>query len=78
MLHVYHNISVNIFIKTIQVEKLDLVYVPLCMVVSGQPLHFQMVAATPNKKPILRFGTHVAGVGPITRQMRVNNSSPFG
>ena len=25
-----------------------------------------------------RLGTHISGVVPVTRQMRINNSSPFG
>ena len=25
-----------------------------------------------------RFGTHVSGVAPVTRQMRINNSGPVG
>ena len=25
-----------------------------------------------------RLGTHISGVAPVTRQMRINNSSPFG
>ena len=41
--------------------------------------HLQCVPITkiPLHRPF-RFGTHASGVAPVTRQMRINNSSPVG
>nr|KAG5714264.1 hypothetical protein BaRGS_018481 [Batillaria attramentaria] len=60
-----------------KVGKLDNVCIPVSMTVKGCPLQFQMTAANPEQEPVIRFGTLVAGVAPVTRTMRVNNTSPF-
>ncbi|KAK7110848.1 deleted in lung and esophageal cancer protein 1-like isoform X2 [Littorina saxatilis] len=60
-----------------KVGDLDQVLIPVSMTVKGCPLNFQMTAANPNLPTILRFGTLVAGTAPITRQMRINNTSPI-
>lgn len=51
--------------------------IPISMTVHGCPLNFQMTAANPEQNAILRFGTVVAGTSPLTRQVRINNISPF-
>ncbi|XP_031565846.1 deleted in lung and esophageal cancer protein 1-like [Actinia tenebrosa] len=56
------------------VEGLDPVYIPIQMSVLGCPLNFQMMK---DQSPVLRFGTHVSGATPVTRSLRVNNTSPF-
>nr|XP_006817129.1 PREDICTED: LOW QUALITY PROTEIN: deleted in lung and esophageal cancer protein 1-like [Saccoglossus kowalevskii] len=60
-----------------KVEDLDPVIIPIEMTVVGCPLNFQMMAAIEEQMPIIRFGTHVSGVQPVTRTMRVNNTSPY-
>ncbi|XP_074658571.1 deleted in lung and esophageal cancer protein 1-like isoform X2 [Tubulanus polymorphus] len=50
--------------------------IPVTMGVMGNPLNFQLTAASPGQRPIIRFGTHVSGVKAISRQIRVNNTSP--
>ncbi|KAK2147788.1 hypothetical protein LSH36_535g01010 [Paralvinella palmiformis] len=59
-----------------KVEGLDIVYIPMKVSIRGCPLFFQMVAAQPSQQPILRCGSHVSGVAPVMRQMRINNPSP--
>ncbi|XP_063421465.1 deleted in lung and esophageal cancer protein 1-like isoform X2 [Mytilus trossulus] len=61
----------------IKVGDLDTNYIPVSMNVIGCPLNFQMTAAKHEQKPVVRFGTHVSGVAPINRSMRINNISPF-
>ncbi|XP_069130810.1 deleted in lung and esophageal cancer protein 1-like isoform X4 [Argopecten irradians] len=60
-----------------KVGDLDAVTIPVKMNVVGCPLRFQMTAAKPDQKPIVRFGTHISGVAPTSRTMRINNTSPF-
>ena len=48
------------------------------MMVQGCPLTFQMTMANPDQKPILRYGTMVAGTAPVTRRVIINNDSPLG
>ncbi|XP_060064823.1 deleted in lung and esophageal cancer protein 1-like [Ylistrum balloti] len=60
-----------------QIGDLDVVAIPVKMNVVGCPLCFQMTAAKPDQKPIVRFGTHVSGVAPTSRTMRINNTSPL-
>ncbi|CAC5401955.1 unnamed protein product [Mytilus coruscus] len=61
----------------IKVGDLDTHCIPVSMNVIGCPLNFQMTAAKHEQKPVVRFGTHVSGVAPINRSMRINNISPF-
>lgn len=61
----------------IKVGDLDTHSIPVCMNVIGCPLNFQMTAAKHEQKPVVRFGTHVSGVAPINRSMRINNISPY-
>ncbi|KAK3108686.1 hypothetical protein FSP39_013370 [Pinctada imbricata] len=60
-----------------KVGDLDPVSVPVSMNVKGCPLRFQMTTANQGLQPIVRFGTHVSGVVPVQRMMRINNISPF-
>ncbi|XP_071158552.1 deleted in lung and esophageal cancer protein 1-like isoform X2 [Mytilus edulis] len=60
-----------------KVGDLDTNCIPVSMNVIGCPLNFQMTAAKHEQKPVVRFGTHVSGVAPINRSMRINNISPF-
>ncbi|WAQ94358.1 DLEC1-like protein, partial [Mya arenaria] len=53
------------------------VKIPVSMTVVGCPLAFQMTSGVPDLKPMVRFGTHVAGTAPTTRAMRVKNNSPY-
>nr|XP_022304299.1 deleted in lung and esophageal cancer protein 1-like isoform X2 [Crassostrea virginica] len=62
---------------TIKVGDMSPVSVPITLTAVGCPLKFQLTAAQPEQKPIIRFGTHVSGVAPTNRTMRVNNTSPF-
>ncbi|XP_061179869.1 deleted in lung and esophageal cancer protein 1-like isoform X2 [Saccostrea echinata] len=64
-------------IMTVKVGDMSAVSIPISMTAVGCPLKFQMTAAQPDQKPIIRFGTHVSGVAPTNRTMRVNNTSPF-
>ncbi|CAH1788302.1 unnamed protein product [Owenia fusiformis] len=57
-----------------KIEKLDLKSIDVHMNVVGCPLNFQV---STKAQPIVRFGTHVSGVAPVVRQMRINNSSPY-
>ncbi|XP_033743778.1 deleted in lung and esophageal cancer protein 1-like isoform X2 [Pecten maximus] len=59
-----------------KVGDLEDVSIPVKMNVVGCPLCFQMTAAKADQKPIVRFGTHVSGVAPTSRSMRINNTSP--
>ncbi|KAK3726413.1 hypothetical protein QZH41_019666, partial [Actinostola sp. cb2023] len=56
------------------VEGLDPVYIPIQMSSVGCPLNYQM---TKDQSPVLRFGTHISGATPVTRSLRVNNTSPY-
>ncbi|XP_077978029.1 deleted in lung and esophageal cancer protein 1-like [Glandiceps talaboti] len=60
-----------------KIDELDPVTIPIEMTVEGCPLNFQMMAALKDQMPIVRFGTHVSGVPPVSRPMRVNNTSPY-
>uniref|UniRef100_A0A8W8MX88 Deleted in lung and esophageal cancer protein 1 n=1 Tax=Magallana gigas TaxID=29159 RepID=A0A8W8MX88_MAGGI len=62
---------------TVKVGDMSPVSVPVSMTAVGCPLKFQLTASQPDQKPIIRFGTHVSGVAPTNRTMRVNNTSPF-
>ncbi|XP_041367117.1 deleted in lung and esophageal cancer protein 1-like [Gigantopelta aegis] len=64
----------NIILK---VGHLEPMIIPVSMTAVGCPLQFQMFAAKPELQPVVRFGTHVAGVAPVRRKVRVNNNSPF-
>ncbi|XP_012940303.1 deleted in lung and esophageal cancer protein 1 [Aplysia californica] len=66
----YHD---NLIFK---VGDLDDVKIPMDMKVLGCPLSFQLTAGQPEQKPVVRFGTHVSGVSPINRKLKINNSSP--
>jgi hypothetical protein len=70
--------AINLPYPVFQVEKLDVVEIPIKLSVTGCPLEYQMMAAAGIQRPILRFGTHVSGVAPSHRQVRINNSSPYG
>ncbi|XP_070564757.1 deleted in lung and esophageal cancer protein 1-like [Ptychodera flava] len=59
------------------VDDLDPTVIPIEMSIEGCPLNFQMMAALKEQMPIVRFGTHVSGVPPVSRPMRVNNTSPY-
>eukprot|EP00058_Branchiostoma_floridae_P005200 XP_002590688.1 hypothetical protein BRAFLDRAFT_89490 [Branchiostoma floridae] len=59
-----------------KVKDLAPVSVPIRMTVVGCPLNFQMTAAFRDQQPVVRYGTHVSGVAPIVRNMRVNNPCP--
>ncbi|CAH1233881.1 DLEC1 [Branchiostoma lanceolatum] len=60
-----------------KVKDLAPVSIPVRMTVVGCPLNFQMTAAFRDQQPVVRYGTHVSGVAPITRNMRVNNPCPY-
>ncbi|ESO99858.1 hypothetical protein LOTGIDRAFT_238688 [Lottia gigantea] len=62
---------------TCTIGDLEPITFPLTMTVVGCPLNFQMTAAIPNQKPVVRFGTHVSGLKSVKRAMRINNTSPF-
>ncbi|KAK6165505.1 hypothetical protein SNE40_022422 [Patella caerulea] len=62
---------------TCKVGDMEAIMIPVSMTVIGCPLNFQMTAAIPDQKPIVRFGTHVSGVRSVKRNMRINNTSPF-
>ncbi|XP_056008414.1 deleted in lung and esophageal cancer protein 1-like isoform X2 [Ostrea edulis] len=64
-------------VMTVKVGDMSPLSVPISMTAVGCPLKFQLTAAQPEQKPIIRFGTHVSGVAPTNRTMRVNNTSPF-
>ncbi|XP_052802383.1 deleted in lung and esophageal cancer protein 1-like isoform X2 [Mya arenaria] len=60
-----------------RVGEIPEVKIPVSMTVVGCPLAFQMTSGVPDLKPMVRFGTHVAGTAPTTRAMRVKNNSPY-
>ncbi|KAI8513172.1 Deleted in lung and esophageal cancer protein 1, partial [Branchiostoma belcheri] len=60
-----------------KVKDLAPVSIPVRMTVVGCPLNFQMTAAFRDQQPVVRYGTHVSGVAPIARTMRVNNPCPY-
>ncbi|XP_021361346.1 deleted in lung and esophageal cancer protein 1-like isoform X1 [Mizuhopecten yessoensis] len=60
-----------------KIGDLEVSAIPVKMNVVGCPLSFQMTAAKPDQKPIVRFGTHVSGVAATSRTMRINNTSPL-
>lgn len=60
-----------------KVGELEAVKIPVKMSVEGCPLIFQVTSAMPDLKPMVRFGTFVAGTSPCHRKMRVKNTSPF-
>ncbi|KAL4222937.1 Deleted in lung and esophageal cancer protein 1 [Mactra antiquata] len=60
-----------------RVGDLDAYKIPVAMTVIGCPLTFQMTSGLPDLKPVLRFGTHVAGTASCNRTMRVKNNSPY-
>ncbi|XP_052246606.1 deleted in lung and esophageal cancer protein 1-like isoform X3 [Dreissena polymorpha] len=61
----------------LKVGDLEEVRIPVTMEVKGCPLTFQMTSGIPDLKPVVRFGTHVAGTASTNRSMRVKNSSPY-
>ncbi|RUS82779.1 hypothetical protein EGW08_009443 [Elysia chlorotica] len=44
--------------------------------VVGCPLNFQLTAGQAEHKAVVRFGSHVSGAEPITRKLKINNTSP--
>ncbi|XP_078681945.1 deleted in lung and esophageal cancer protein 1-like isoform X2 [Branchiostoma floridae x Branchiostoma belcheri] len=60
-----------------KVKDLAPMSIPVRMTVVGCPLNFQMTAAFRDQQPVVRYGTHVSGVAPIARTMRVNNPCPY-
>lgn len=52
--------------------------IPVRLGVAGCPVEFTMTSAQPEQQPIVRFGTRTSGTAPVTRQIRLNNKSPFG
>ncbi|KAL8567948.1 hypothetical protein ACOMHN_029123 [Nucella lapillus] len=60
-----------------KVGELAPVKIPVSMTAKGCPLNFQMTAANPDQSPVIRYGTLVAGTAPVTRHVRINNTSPF-
>ncbi|XP_053374594.1 deleted in lung and esophageal cancer protein 1-like isoform X2 [Mercenaria mercenaria] len=59
-----------------KVGELEETKIPVSMKVLGCPLTFQMTSGIPEMKPMVRFGTHVAGTTACNRTMRVKNDSP--
>ncbi|XP_041478167.1 deleted in lung and esophageal cancer protein 1-like [Lytechinus variegatus] len=62
---------------TCRVSSLEPVCIPISMGVTGCPLKFQM-ATIKGQIPFVRFGTHVCGVPPINRPLKIMNNSPYG
>ncbi|NXP51531.1 DLEC1 protein, partial [Heliornis fulica] len=50
--------------------------IPMQMTVKGCPIFLQMTGPQ-TEQPIIRFGTHVSGGGPVIRRVRLNNPTPF-
>lgn len=67
------NYKDNIIFKVGDLEEMS---IPLTMCVKGCPISFQLTSGAPGQKPVVRFGTHVSGVNPINRKLKVNNCSP--
>ncbi|XP_060555800.1 deleted in lung and esophageal cancer protein 1-like isoform X2 [Ruditapes philippinarum] len=59
-----------------KVGELEETKIPVSMTVVGCPLSFQMTSGIPEMRPMVRFGTHVAGTAACNRTMRVKNNSP--
>ena len=60
-----------------QIANLETVEIPIVANVTGCPLGFKM-ATLKGQLPIVRFGTHVAGLPPIQRPLQLKNTSPYG
>ncbi|XP_022081791.1 deleted in lung and esophageal cancer protein 1-like [Acanthaster planci] len=58
-----------------KVADLPPVVIPVVMTVTGCPLCFSM-ATLKGQLPIVRFGTHVAGLPPVHRPLKIRNNSP--
>ncbi|CAG5134224.1 unnamed protein product, partial [Candidula unifasciata] len=59
-----------------QVGDLPEMKIPMDINIIGCPLSFLLTGGLHGEETTVRFGSHIAGSGPITRKLRIKNSSP--